>query len=201
MRYVEKGILFLALFGVWGCFNLNVKVPPIPRGNTEESAAPGAPKGQERVVVNAPGVHVDVGVGGGEARAKKIQASRWYNSAGLELKKLRGHYVVLHFFLANDERSREEVLRLVYQSRRWSRDGVVVIGIHPSRETGRLERLIKQEGVTYPVALDNKNDTVEDYKITSYPSTILIDPEGRVILWAENLEAVKARLEKLLTRK
>ena len=201
MRSVKKAMLFLALIAVCGCFNLNVKVPSVALENTGESAAPGPAKPRERVVVNAPGVHVDVGVGAGRASAKKIQASRWFNSGAIELKKLRGRYVVLHFFVANEERSRKEIADLVRQARLWPADKVVVIGIHPMRQERQLEKLLGRDNVTYPVALDDKDKTVKDYKIVDFPSTVLIDPDGRVVLWAENLEAVKVRLNKLLAEK
>mgnify|MGYP003681900584 CR=1 FL=1 len=40
---------------------------------------------------------------------------------------------------------------------------------------------MKENGYTFPVLLDSRGEVANTYRITSIPTTYLLDPEGRVV--------------------
>jgi methionine-R-sulfoxide reductase len=123
------------------------------------------------------------------ARAPEIRGTDdWLNTAPLTLSKLRGKVVVFHFFTFGCINCVHN--QPVYKDwqERFSRQGAVVIGIHTPETAGeqKLESVrdaIRQQGIAYPVAIDNKKENWTAWANTMWPSLYLIDKEGYVRYW------------------
>jgi len=115
-------------------------------------------------------------------KAKKIKAAKWYNTRKkIQFKHYKGRcFVLVHFFDADQSESRSEVATLVRLRKKWPRDEVLIVGVHKWKKgldlAGRLEYL----GIEYPVAMDEENDTFEDYNLLGCPYAVLVDKDERI---------------------
>jgi peroxiredoxin len=109
---------------------------------------------------------------------------RWLNTdRPLGLKDLRGKVVLLDFWAADDAgRSRPGLERLI---ERYPRE-LAVIGVQADeftfkRDTTRLERQIARHDIRYPVIHDSFLAVSRAYGTLGRPTTVLIDPAGRIV--------------------
>ena len=63
-------------------------------------------------------------------------------------------------------------------------DGLVVIGVHTSinYEAAAVKRDIEKYQLRYPIAIDDEDgQTLDAYGVASYPTTMMIDCDGRFV--------------------
>jgi hypothetical protein len=90
--------------------------------------------------------------------------------------------------------------------------GVVVVGVHTpetegEKDTAALKKKLKEAGLTFPVAVDNKGTMWKRYHNEYWPSVYLIDKDG-VARWgwrgelgykgAQGEKLMRAKVEDLL---
>jgi methionine-R-sulfoxide reductase len=122
-------------------------------------------------------------------RAPEVRGvDQWINSAPLRLAELRGKVVVLHFFtfgcincLHNQPAYRD-------WHERFSRQGAVLLGIHTpegedDRKVEKIQSALREQGIVYPVAIDNGKENWTAWANHTWPSVYLIDKEGYVRYW------------------
>jgi thiol-disulfide isomerase/thioredoxin len=68
---------------------------------------------------------------------------------------------------------------------RYRKDGLVIVGVHTpefpfERDAGNVSAAIKQNGIRYPVAQDNKYATWDAYGNQYWPAEYFIDAKGKV---------------------
>lgn len=116
-------------------------------------------------------------------------AIEWFNvPAPLTLKKLRGKVVLLDFWTygcINCLHILPDLKRLEAQYRQ----ELVVIGIHSAkftneRESENIRRIIVRYDIDHPVANDATFAIWKAYGARSWPTQVLIDPEGYVVATA-----------------
>lgn len=113
---------------------------------------------------------------------------RWFNTPGdkpLHLKQLRGKVVLVDFWTYTCINCLRTLPYLKALDKRYRDDGLVIVGVHTpefpfERDAGNVERAIKQNGIRYPVAQDNKYDTWDAYQNQYWPAEYFIDAKGRV---------------------
>ncbi len=109
----------------------------------------------------------------------------WINSKPLTLKQLKGKVVLVDFWTyscINCIRNNPYLERW-YQT--YKSDGLVVIGVHApefafEKVPANVQKGVKDQHITYPVALDNNFDTWNAYSNQSWPASYLIDAEGNI---------------------
>jgi thiol-disulfide isomerase/thioredoxin len=113
----------------------------------------------------------------------------WLNTPGaLKLHELRGHVVLLNFWVFTCYNCTNTVPSLVDFDRRYRDQGLVVIGIHTpefppyagEHDKANVARALKQYRIDYPVAQDNDSRTWNLYGIRFWPSFVLIDKKGEI---------------------
>jgi cytochrome c biogenesis protein CcmG/thiol:disulfide interchange protein DsbE len=115
--------------------------------------------------------------------AQDVEAKEWLNTdegQPVSLAECRGMITVL-FCWVTWHPGGEYVMPMMAQidnSGYGKRSGVFLIGITDADRT-RVEEMIKKERVFFPIGLEAKK-TFEDYKLTSFPRAIIIDPNGKV---------------------
>jgi TolA-binding protein len=114
--------------------------------------------------------------------APDVEAKEWLNTDGGEpvsLAECRGMITVL-FCWVTWHPGGEYVMPLMasIDNLGGKRAGVFLIGITDA-ERKRVEEMVTKEKVFFPIGLEAKK-TFEDYKLTSFPRVIIIDPNGKV---------------------
>ncbi|HMH58027.1 MAG TPA: redoxin domain-containing protein, partial [Galbitalea sp.] len=107
------------------------------------------------------------------------------NNKPITLKSLRGKVVLVDFWAyscINCQRSTPH-LNAWYKS--YAKDGFVIVGVHAPEYAfehvpANVLASAKQQGIKYPIALDNEFDTWSAYSNQYWPAEYLIDAKGQV---------------------
>ena len=124
--------------------------------------------------------------------------------ATVRLGDLRGKVVLLNFWGIWCKSCRQEIPHLAALDRAWREKGLVVLGADYGDAPSDLEPFAKELEMTYPILVD---DGLADlYEVLVYPTSVVIDREGRVRLRVEgyrkeSFEEMKALVERLLGEK
>ena len=110
----------------------------------------------------------------------------WLNVSGpIELRDLRGKIVVLDFWCYCCINCMHILPDLKYLEHRYPRD-LVVIGVHSAkffneRDTENIRRAVLRYDIEHPVLNDSKMAVWRKLGVNSWPTFVLIDPEGKVV--------------------
>jgi cytochrome c biogenesis protein CcdA/thiol-disulfide isomerase/thioredoxin len=117
-----------------------------------------------------------------------VGIDQWFNTANdkpITLKSLRGKVVLVDFWAyscINCQRSTPH-LNAWYKS--YQKDGFVIVGVHAPEYAfehvpANVLASARQQGIKYPIALDNNFDTWTAYGNQYWPAEYLIDAKGQV---------------------
>jgi cytochrome c biogenesis protein CcmG/thiol:disulfide interchange protein DsbE len=59
--------------------------------------------------------------------------------------------------------------------------GVVVLGLDAKDFRADARRFADRYGLTFPLVYDGPGDAIDEYGVTGFPETFVIDREGRVV--------------------
>ena len=96
----------------------------------------------------------------------------------------RGQVVVLNYWASWCEPCREESPLLERWHRRISKQNATVLGVNALDVTSDAQDFIDEYSLTYPHLRDKDGSTQDDFGITGYPETFVIDREGKVAAFA-----------------
>jgi cytochrome c biogenesis protein CcdA/thiol-disulfide isomerase/thioredoxin len=108
----------------------------------------------------------------------------WINSAGLTREQLRGKVVLIDFWTY----SCINCIRSIPYVRAWhetyEKEGLVIIGVHApefafERDPDNVRKAVRDLGIRYPVALDNKLVVWTALKNNYWPAHYFFDAQGR----------------------
>lgn len=111
--------------------------------------------------------------------------TNWINSPPLTLSKLKGKVVLVDFWTY----SCINCIRSIPYVQKWyttyQDKGFVVLGINTpefafEHDPTNVANAVKDDGISYPVALDNSYDTWNAFKNSSWPADYLIDKQGNI---------------------
>lgn len=114
--------------------------------------------------------------------------SAWLNTPGgkpVDLKALRGKVVLVDFWTYSCINCQRSLPHIEAWERAYKSAGLEVIGVHSpefafEKDAGNVADQARKLGVTYPVALDNKLTTWNNYRNRFWPAKYLIDSHGTV---------------------
>lgn len=131
----------------------------------------------------------------------------------VRLSDFRGKVVLVNFWATWCPPCLQEIPTLVELHRRYP-DRLVILGIstdalgHGHDEEGhshgsddpaaKVSRVVTEKGITYPVLIDRDGATVAAYRGEGLPTTVLIDPAGRVhrrFIGARTIEVLEKMVE------
>jgi DNA-binding beta-propeller fold protein YncE len=156
---------------------------------TGRKPAPADPEPEERVYPVAP--ELDGGVA-------------WLNTAGpIKLKDLKGKIVVLDFWTLCCINCIHTLPELAKLEKKYSNE-LVVIGIHSAKfenekNTESIRKAILRYQVTHPVVNDAEMRIWRTYGSRSWPTLVLIDPEGKAV-WADSGEGICDDLDREIAK-
>ena len=117
--------------------------------------------------------------------APDIESPHWINVKDNGFGSLTGKIVVVNFWTYACHHSQSLLRHLAILQRTYRRRPVQVIGVHTPEflfesDIDNLERAVRDFKINWPVAVDNDYDNFNRFGVRFWPSTILIDPAGRV---------------------
>jgi DNA-binding beta-propeller fold protein YncE len=157
--------------------------------DTGRKPSPADPQPEERVYPDAPELT------GGVA---------WLNTASpLKLKDLRGKIVVLDFWTLCCINCIHTLPELAKLERKYANE-LVVIGVHSpkfenEKETESIRKAILRYQVAHPVVNDANMKIWRTYGSRSWPTLMLIDPEGKAV-WADSGEGTCPALDEEIAK-
>ncbi|MFE4057854.1 cytochrome c biogenesis protein DipZ [Streptomyces sp. NPDC059096] len=112
----------------------------------------------------------------------------WLNTPGgrpVDLKALRGKVVLIDFWTYSCINCQRSLPHVEAWNRAYKDSGLEVIGVHSpefafEKDAGNVTDQARKLGVDYPVALDNKLTTWNNYRNRFWPAKYLIDADGTV---------------------
>jgi cytochrome c biogenesis protein CcdA/thiol-disulfide isomerase/thioredoxin len=113
---------------------------------------------------------------------------QWFNTPGdrpLTLSGLRGRVVLVDFWTYSCINCIRTLPYLKAWDAKYRRDGLTIVGVHTpefpfEREASNVETAIDENGIRYPVAQDNEQETWNAYENQYWPAEYFIDARGRV---------------------
>jgi len=154
-------------------------------------------------------LQVSLVLGTSAEKAPELRVSDvWINTdSPLNLKSLRGKVVLIDFWAFDCDPCKETVPRVEALHEKYSKDGLVVIGVHTPRtsdekEVPKLRAAVKRMGISYPVMVDAKQKIFADYRCDLWPTQFVIDKKGFIRLshggvgkYSEIEEAIQSALK------
>lgn len=115
----------------------------------------------------------------------------------ISLDKLKGKYVFLDFWSTTCAPCIADFPEIMKSYDKYNRNQLEIIGVIDERSSGSALSLVKKHKLKWPNIKTNTDGTItKGYNIISYPTTYLLDKEGRII--AQNLRGQEL-FEKLKT--
>jgi thiol-disulfide isomerase/thioredoxin len=139
----------------------------------------------------------------------------WLQSKPLTLASLRGQVVVVHFWTFGCINCIHNYPAYKAWQQRYAGKGVTIVGIHTPEFQGeadvkRIRAKAEENGLKFPIAVDNGGENWKNWKNRYWPSIYLIDKKGQVrYRWEGELDSattegerlMRQRIEELLTEK
>ncbi|MEV7551953.1 cytochrome c biogenesis protein DipZ [Amycolatopsis sp. NPDC089917] len=109
----------------------------------------------------------------------------WLNSSPLTMAGLKGKVVLVDFWTYSCINCQRSIPHIKDLYARYQSAGLEVVGVHTpefafERDKGNVESATKGFGITYPVAIDNKTSTFNNFRNQYWPARYLIDATGQV---------------------
>jgi len=112
-------------------------------------------------------------------QAPSLLIEKWYNGDFWQLD-LKGKVVLLDFWGLWCAPCKQEIPFLKKLHGKYSKQGLVIIGVHTQRGKDDIAEFIAKESIEYLIAVDNQDKTAEMYKVWGYPTAVMVDQKGLI---------------------
>ena len=112
--------------------------------------------------------------------------SNWFNSAPLDMAKLRGKVVLVDFWTYGCVNCVNTLPHVTALYAKYKDRGLVVVGVHTpefpfERSASNVQAALKRHGITYPVAQDNDSLTWNAFRNQYWPAQYIVDQSGKIV--------------------
>jgi cytochrome c biogenesis protein CcmG/thiol:disulfide interchange protein DsbE len=114
-------------------------------------------------------------------QAPEFAHERLDGDGRLALSSLAGKAVVLNFWASWCTPCKEEAPFLEQVWRENRERGLVVVGYDAKDFRADARRFANRFGLTFPLVFDGPGDSLEDWGVTGFPETFVLDRRGRVV--------------------
>jgi thiol-disulfide isomerase/thioredoxin len=160
-------------------------------------AAHAEPEGPEKVAMAAP---------------EFAESTEWLQSKPLKMASLRGQVVVVHFWTFGCINCIHNYPAYKAWQEKYDGKAVTIVGIHTPEFEGeadvkRVRAKAEQNGLKFPIAVDNASENWKNWKNRYWPSVYLIDKKGQVrYRWEGELDTkgeklMRQRIDEFLAEK
>jgi peroxiredoxin len=98
----------------------------------------------------------------------------------LQLKDQRGRVVMVNFWATWCGPCRQEMPQLNRLYEKYRASGFVLLGVNVDDDASKAAEVATKLGVTFPVLLDTDKKVSKLYDLSTMPSTVIIDRDGKV---------------------
>jgi peroxiredoxin len=105
---------------------------------------------------------------------------RGIDGRNLRLAEQRGHVVMVNFWATWCGPCRVEMPHLNKIHDKYRSSGFVLLGVNVDEDAKKAAGAVQQWGIRFPVLHDAEKKVVRAYDVSSMPSTVLIDRDGRL---------------------
>jgi peroxiredoxin/outer membrane lipoprotein-sorting protein len=119
----------------------------------------------------------------------------------VNLTALRGKVVIVDFWASWCPPCRAQMPELEKMHRELADRGLVTLGLDVGEDSQHVAQFAKQQGYTFTLLLGAEPDTTEKYFVDGYPTTFLIDRQGRIAfrtMGGETPDKLRAAVETAL---
>ena len=114
--------------------------------------------------------------------------TEWINTQPVSMDSLKGRVVVVHFWTFGCSNCIQNYPVYKQWAKRYDSKDVLILGIHTPEakyetDTQTLRERMKQEGLSFGVAVDNDKTNWDAWSNRIWPSVYLVDKKGRVRYW------------------
>lgn len=100
----------------------------------------------------------------------------------VRLSDLKGKVILLDFGAINCPPCKLEMPFLESWYKKYKDKGFVVLGLlEMNPKAADARKMVKERGLTFPVAIDTREEIGKRYGLEAHPTTVLIDRSGKVI--------------------
>jgi thiol-disulfide isomerase/thioredoxin len=131
--------------------------------------------------------------------ALKLVANAPSDSNDVSLAALRGHTVLLDFWATWCGPCRAEAPIVNKIAQRYHDQGLAVIGVNTSDQSGTAAQYAKGHGLTYPIALDPGDRAATAFGVESLPTLVVISKTGKVTAFRSGTTS-EAELDEMVQR-
>lgn len=156
-----------------------------------------------KLVSNEGGDLAQAAANGERPEAPDFSLERLDEDGELALSSLRGKAIVVNFWASWCIPCKEEapVLEALWQQHRPR--GLVVVGVDAKDFRSDARDFMRRYDLTFPVVYDGPGNGLDDWGVTGFPETFVIDRDGRVVeafVGAVNSDEDRARLRDAVGR-
>jgi peroxiredoxin len=105
---------------------------------------------------------------------------RTMGGPNLRLQEQRGRVVMVNFWATWCGPCRQEMPELNKLYEKYKSSGFVLLGVNVDDDTRNAVALAEKLGVKFPVLLDTDKAVSKSYDLSTMPSTVIIDRDGKV---------------------
>jgi peroxiredoxin len=98
----------------------------------------------------------------------------------MRLKEQRGRVVMVNFWATWCAPCRQEMPQLNRLYQKYRSAGFVLLGVNVDDDPSKAAEVATKLGVTFPVLLDPEKNVSKLYDLSTMPSTVIIDRDGKV---------------------
>jgi thiol-disulfide isomerase/thioredoxin len=102
------------------------------------------------------------------------------NGPNLRLAEQRGRVVMVNFWATWCGPCRQEMPQLDRLYQKYRSSGFVLLGVNVDEDARKAADVATKLGVTFPVLLDTDKAVSKLYDLSTMPSTVIIDRDGKV---------------------
>lgn len=100
--------------------------------------------------------------------------------SNIRLSEYRGEVVLVNFWASWCGPCRQEMPLLDKMYQRYKKAGFTLLGVNVEKDSSKGQRIAEQLKLSFPVLFDKKQQVVDDYNVSSMPSTVLVDRDGNI---------------------
>lgn len=96
----------------------------------------------------------------------------------IKLSGLKGQVVMVNFWASWCQPCRTEMPLIEALYNKYKKIGFTVLAVNVDEDPDNARAMLKEVPVSFPVVLDTKNTSIQEYQVQAMPSTYMVDRKG-----------------------